>query len=90
MSGLAPRDNDQREATWTEGLPADIATCTFRRSLEGMSMDPKDGFVQWTVSQAAPFRLIQSWLSATRQDQERFERNRALNTLHRTTIKAQA
>ncbi|HEY1256938.1 MAG TPA: hypothetical protein VGF01_19385, partial [Terracidiphilus sp.] len=38
--------------------PHDNATCTFWRALEGMSVTPAGGTMQWAVSQAAPFRRI--------------------------------
>lgn len=39
-------------------LPRDNATCTFWRALEGMSVVPAGGVMQWAVSQAAPFRRM--------------------------------
>ncbi len=39
-------------------LPRNNATCTFWRALEGMSVVPEGGTVQWAVSQAAPFRRM--------------------------------
>lgn len=39
-------------------LPHDNATCTFWRALEGMSVAPTGGTMQWAVSQAAPFRRM--------------------------------
>jgi len=38
--------------------PHDNATCTFWRALEGMSVTPAGGTMQWAVSQAAPFRRM--------------------------------
>jgi hypothetical protein len=39
-------------------LPRNNATCTFWRAAEGFSVLPKDGTMQWAVSQAAPFRRM--------------------------------
>lgn len=39
-------------------LPRNNATCTFWRGLEGFSVTPTDGTMQWAVSQAAPFRRM--------------------------------
>ena len=39
-------------------LPHDNATCTFWRAIEGMSVVPAGGTMQWAVSQAAPFRRM--------------------------------
>ncbi len=39
-------------------LPRDNATCTFWRALEGLSVNPTGGTMQWAVSQAAPFRRM--------------------------------
>ncbi len=39
-------------------LPRNNATCTFWRGVEGFSVTPKDGTMQWAVSQAAPFRRM--------------------------------
>jgi len=39
-------------------LPRDNATCTFWRALEGLSVIPAGGTMQWAVSQAAPFRRM--------------------------------
>ena len=39
-------------------LPHDNATCTFWRAMEGFSVTPTGGTLQWAVSQAAPFRRM--------------------------------
>jgi hypothetical protein len=39
-------------------LPRNNATCTFWRAVEGLSITPADGTMQWAVSQAAPFRRM--------------------------------
>jgi hypothetical protein len=39
-------------------LPGNNATCTFWRAIEGMSVIPASGTMQWAVSQAAPFRRM--------------------------------
>jgi hypothetical protein len=39
-------------------LPRNNATCTFWRALEGFSVTPAGGTMQWAVSQAAPFRRM--------------------------------
>ena len=39
-------------------LPRNNATCTFWRGLEGFSVTPAGGTMQWAVSQAAPFRRM--------------------------------
>src|SRR4051812_34248387 len=39
-------------------LPRNNATCTFWRAVEGFSVTPRDGTMQWAVSQAAPFRRM--------------------------------
>ena len=39
-------------------LPHNNATCTFWRSVEGFSVTPTGGTMQWAVSQAAPFRRM--------------------------------
>ena len=39
-------------------LPRNNATCTFWRGVEGFSITPTDGTMQWAVSQAAPFRRM--------------------------------
>lgn len=39
-------------------LPHNNATCTFWRSVEGFSVVPSGGTMQWAVSQAAPFRRM--------------------------------
>jgi hypothetical protein len=39
-------------------LPHNNATCTFWRAMEGFSVKPTDGTMQWAVSQAAPFRRM--------------------------------
>ena len=39
-------------------LPHDNATCTFWRAVEGFSVKPTGGTMQWAVSQAAPFRRM--------------------------------
>jgi hypothetical protein len=39
-------------------LPRNNATCTFWRGVEGFSVTPKDGTMQWAVSQAVPFRRM--------------------------------
>jgi hypothetical protein len=39
-------------------LPRNNATCTFWRSIEGFSVTPAGGTMQWAVSQAAPFRRM--------------------------------
>jgi hypothetical protein len=39
-------------------LPRDNATCTFWRAIEGISVVPSAGIMQWAVSQAAPFRRM--------------------------------
>src|SRR5579871_3004275 len=39
-------------------LPRNNATCTFWRGVEGFSVTPTDGTMQWAVSQAAPFRRM--------------------------------
>jgi hypothetical protein len=39
-------------------LPRNNATCTFWRGMEGFSVVPTGGTMQWAVSQAAPFRRM--------------------------------
>ena len=39
-------------------LPRNNATCTFWRAVEGFSITPTGGTMQWAVSQAAPFRRM--------------------------------
>ena len=39
-------------------LPRNNATCTFWRGVEGFSVAPAGGTMQWAVSQAAPFRRM--------------------------------
>src|SRR3569833_2749517 len=39
-------------------LPRNNATCTFWRAVEGFSVTPTGGVMQWAVSQAAPFRRM--------------------------------
>jgi len=39
-------------------LPHNNATCTFWRAIEGFSIAPAGGAMQWAVSQAAPFRRM--------------------------------
>ncbi len=39
-------------------LPHNNATCTFWRAVEGFSVTPTSGTMQWAVSQAAPFRRM--------------------------------
>ena len=39
-------------------LPRNNATCTFWRAVEGFSLTPTGGTMQWAVSQAAPFRRM--------------------------------
>jgi len=39
-------------------LPRNNATCTFWRAVEGFSVTPTGGTMQWAVSQAAPFRRM--------------------------------
>jgi hypothetical protein len=39
-------------------LPKNNATCTFWRGLEGFSVAPAGGTMQWAVSQAVPFRRM--------------------------------
>jgi hypothetical protein len=39
-------------------LPRNNATCTFWRAVEGLSVTPTDGAMQWAVSQAVPFRRM--------------------------------
>ncbi len=39
-------------------LPRNNATCTFWRAVEGFSVTPRGGTMQWAVSQAAPFRRM--------------------------------
>ena len=39
-------------------LPRNNATCTFWRAVEGFSVVPTGGTMQWAVSQAAPFRRM--------------------------------
>jgi hypothetical protein len=39
-------------------LPRNNATCTFWRAVEGFSVAPTGGTMQWAVSQAAPFRRM--------------------------------
>lgn len=39
-------------------LPGNNATCTFWRAVEGFSVTPTGGTMQWAVSQAAPFRRM--------------------------------
>lgn len=39
-------------------LPRNNATCTFWRGVEGFSVSPAGGTMQWAVSQAAPFRRM--------------------------------
>jgi hypothetical protein len=39
-------------------LPHNNATCTFWRGVEGFSVTPTGGTMQWAVSQAAPFRRM--------------------------------
>jgi hypothetical protein len=39
-------------------LPRNNATCTFWRGVEGLSVAPDGGTMQWAVSQAVPFRRM--------------------------------
>lgn len=39
-------------------LPHNNATCTFWRAIEGLTIVPDGGAMQWAVSQAAPFRRM--------------------------------
>jgi hypothetical protein len=39
-------------------LPRNNATCTFWRAVEGLSVTPTGGTMQWAVSQAIPFRRM--------------------------------
>ncbi len=39
-------------------LPRNNATCTFWRAVEGFSVTPTSGTMQWAVSQAVPFRRM--------------------------------
>ncbi len=39
-------------------LPRNNATCTFWRAVEGFSVTPTGGAMQWAVSQAVPFRRM--------------------------------
>ncbi|KAA6460141.1 coagulation factor 5/8 type domain-containing protein [Acidobacteria bacterium AB60] len=39
-------------------LPRNNATCTFWRGVEGFSVTPEGGRMQWAVSQAVPFRRM--------------------------------
>jgi len=39
-------------------LPRNNATCTFWRAVEGFSVTPSDGTMQWAVSQAVSFRRM--------------------------------
>ena len=39
-------------------LPRNNATCTFWRAVEGFSVTPSGGTMQWAVSQAVPFRRM--------------------------------
>jgi hypothetical protein len=39
-------------------LPNNNATCTFWRAVEGLSVKPAGGTMQWAVSQAVPFRRM--------------------------------
>jgi hypothetical protein len=39
-------------------LPRNNATCTFWRAVEGFSVTPSGGAMQWAVSQAVPFRRM--------------------------------
>jgi hypothetical protein len=39
-------------------LPHNNATCTFWRGIEGLSVTPTGGTMQWAVSQAVPFRRM--------------------------------
>lgn len=39
-------------------LPHNNATCTFWRAVEGFSVTPTGGIMQWAVSQAVPFRRM--------------------------------
>ena len=39
-------------------LPRNNATCTFWRAVEGFSVTPAEGTMQWAVSQAIPFRRM--------------------------------
>ncbi len=39
-------------------LPRNNATCTFWRAVEGFSVTPEGGAMQWAVSQAVPFRRM--------------------------------
>jgi hypothetical protein len=39
-------------------LPRNNATCTFWRAVEGFSVTPAGGAMQWAVSQAVPFRRM--------------------------------
>jgi hypothetical protein len=39
-------------------LPRNNATCTFWRGVEGFSVTPTGGVMQWAVSQAVPFRRM--------------------------------
>lgn len=39
-------------------LPRNNATCSFWRAIEGVSIEPRGGAMQWAVSQAAPLRRM--------------------------------
>ncbi len=39
-------------------LPRNNATCSFWRAIEGISIEPAGGTMQWAVSQGAPFRRM--------------------------------
>jgi hypothetical protein len=59
--GLGPTPDDVHIAGNVHAdasLPRDNATCTFWRGVEGFSVTPTGGTMQWAVSQAAPFRRM--------------------------------
>lgn len=59
--GLGASPNDVRiigDVHADASLPNNNATCTFWRGVEGFSVVPTGGTMQWAVSQAAPFRRM--------------------------------
>ena len=61
VSGLGASPDDIRitgNVHADASLPHNNATCTFWRGVEGFSVTPAGGTMQWAVSQAAPFRRM--------------------------------
>ncbi|MDE3202069.1 MAG: coagulation factor 5/8 type domain-containing protein [Acidobacteriota bacterium] len=59
--GLGPSPNDVQivgNVHADASLPHNNATCTFWRGVEGFSVTPTGGTMQWAVSQAVPFRRM--------------------------------